>query len=101
MAFVLAVAASQRWRGIGLRDLPSARSLLLAWLPMVDIAGGFALSIRLGPPPATVVLWVLLNTFLVGLSEELMFRGVLLQASRHTVACLACWCCPARFMACG
>ena len=85
-AFVLAVVAWQRWRDIGLRDLPSARSLLLAWLPMVYIVGGFALSVRLGLPPATVVLWVLVNTFLVGLSEELMFRGVLLQALRHTVS---------------
>jgi membrane protease YdiL (CAAX protease family) len=86
VAFVLAVVAGQRWRDIGLRDLPSPRSLLLAWLPMVYIVGGFALSIRLGLAPTAVVLWVLVNTFLVGLSEELMFRGVLLQALRHTVS---------------
>jgi uncharacterized protein len=86
VAFVLAVVAWQRWRDIGLRDLPSARSLRLAWLPMIYIVGGFALSIRLGLPPAAVVLWVLVNTFLVGLSEELVFRGVLLQALRHTVS---------------
>jgi membrane protease YdiL (CAAX protease family) len=85
-AFVLAVVAWQRWRDIGLRQRPSGRSLLLAWLPMVYIVGGFALSIQLGLPPVTVVLWVLVNTFLVGLSEELMFRGVLLQALRHTVS---------------
>lgn len=85
-ALVVAVAAWQRWRDIGLRDLPAARSLLLAWLPMVYIVGGFALSIRLGLPPATVVGWVLFNTLLVGLSEELMFRGVLFQALRHTVS---------------
>jgi uncharacterized protein len=86
VAFLLTVVAWQRWRDIGLRDLPSARSLSLTWLPMVYILGGLALSIRLGLPPATVVLWVLVNTFLVGLSEELMFRGVLLQALRHTVS---------------
>ncbi len=32
------------------------------------------------------MLWVLFNTSLVGLSEELMFRGVLLQALRQTVS---------------
>jgi len=85
-AFVLAVVAWQRWRDIGLQQLPSARSLLLAWLPALYIAGGLGLALHLGLPPATVVLWVLLNTFLVGLSEELMFRGVLLQALRHTVS---------------
>lgn len=86
VAFVLAVVTWQRWRDIGLRDLPSARSLPLAWLPMVYIVGGLTLSIRLGLPPATVVIWVLVNTFLVGLSEELMFRGVLLQALRQTMS---------------
>jgi len=86
VAFVLAVVAWQRWHDIGLRDLPSARSLWLTWLPMIYIVGGLALAVRLGLPPATVVLWVLVNTFLVGLSEELMFRGVLLQALRQTVS---------------
>lgn len=86
VAFVLAVVAWQRWRDIGLHQLPTARSLLLTWLPMVYIVGAFVLSIRLGLPPATVVMWVLLNTFLVGLSEELMFRGVLFQALRSSVS---------------
>jgi len=85
VAFVLIVVSWQRWQDIGLHQRPPARSLLLAWLPMLYVVGGFGLSIRLGLPPATVVLWVLVNTFLVGLSEELMFRGVLLQALRHTV----------------
>jgi uncharacterized protein len=86
IVFVLAVVAWQRWRDIGLHQRPSARSLLLAWLPMLYIVGGFAVSVRLGLPPASVVLSVLFNTFLVGLSEELMFRGVLLQALRRTVS---------------
>lgn len=86
VAFVLVVVAWQRWRDIGVHQRPSARSLLLAWLPMVYIVGGVALSARLGLPPAAVVLWVLVNTLLVGLSEELMFRGVLLQALRQTVS---------------
>ena len=82
---MLAVVAWQRWSDIGLYDLPSARSLLLAWLPMIYIVGGFVLSIRFGLPPAAACCgcwW----TLPVGLSEELMFRGVLLQALRHTVS---------------
>lgn len=85
-AFVLAVVAWQRWRDIGLQQLPKARSLLLAWLPALYIAGGIGLSVHLGLPPTKVVMWVFLNTFLVGLSEELMFRGVLLQGLRHTMS---------------
>jgi uncharacterized protein len=86
VAFVGAVVAWQRWRDIGLHPLPAPRSLLLAWLPLLYIAGGLGLSIHQGLPPAAVVMWVLLNTLLVGLSEELMFRGVLFQALRHTVS---------------
>lgn len=85
-AFLLAVVAWQRWRDVGLNQRPAARSLRLAWLPLLYIAGGLGLSIWLGVPPASVVLWVLVNTFLVGLSEELMFRGVLLQALRQSVS---------------
>lgn len=85
-AFLLAVVAWRRWRDVGLNQRPSARSLRLAWLPMLYIVGGFGLAVQLGLPPASVMLWVLVNTFLAGLSEELMFRGVLLQALRQSVA---------------
>lgn len=84
--FVVAVVVWQRWRDIGLQQLPTAGSLPLVWLPALYIAGGVGLAVHLGLPPTKVVLWVLLNTFLVGLSEELMFRGVLLQALRHTMS---------------
>ena len=84
--FLLAVVAWQRWRDIGLNRLAPARSLWLTWLPMLYIVVGLGLAVALGLPPAGVLLWVLFNTFLVGMSEELMFRGVLLQAFRHTVS---------------
>jgi membrane protease YdiL (CAAX protease family) len=84
--FLLAVVGWQQWRDVGLNRLPSARSLWLTWLPMVYIVAGLGLSVVFGLPPAGVLLWILLNTFLVGLSEELMFRGVLLQAFRRTVS---------------
>jgi membrane protease YdiL (CAAX protease family) len=84
--FLIAVVAWQRWRDIGLDKLAPARSLLLTWLPMLYIVLGLGLAVAFGLPPAAVLLWVLFNTFLVGLSEELMFRGVLLQAFRNTVS---------------
>lgn len=84
--YVLAIAAWQRWRDLGLNRLPAGRSLLLAWLPAVYIVAGLAVAVALGLQPAPVLLWILLNSVLVGLSEELMFRGVLLQAWRHAVS---------------
>jgi membrane protease YdiL (CAAX protease family) len=84
--FLLALIVWQQWRDVGLNRLPTGRSLLLAWLPMLYVAAGLGLSAVFGLPPAGVLAWILFNTFLVGLSEELMFRGVLLQAFRRTVS---------------
>lgn len=77
--FLLAVITWQSWRDVGLNAPASARSLLLTWLPMVYIFVGLGLTITFGPPPTPVLLWILLNSLLVGLSEELMFRGVLVR----------------------
>jgi len=84
--FLLALVVWQQWRDVGLNRLASVRSLLLTWLPMLYIVVGLGLAVVFGLPPVGVLLWILFNTFLVGLSEELMFRGVLLQAFRRTVS---------------
>jgi len=84
--FLLALIVWQQWRDVGLNQIPSGRSLLLTWLPMLYIVVGLGLAVVFGLPPVGVLLWILFNTFLVGLSEELMFRGVLLQAFRRTVS---------------
>lgn len=83
--FLLALVAGQQWRDVGLNRRPAPHSLRLAWLPMLYIGAGLGLAVAFGLPPAGVLGWILLNTFLVGLSEELMFRGVLLQAFRQAV----------------
>jgi uncharacterized protein len=85
-AFLLAVVNWQRWGDVGLKNPPVAGSLRLLWLPALYIAGFLALGARLGLPPPAILAFVLINTFFVGLSEELMFRGVLLQAFRHRMA---------------
>ena len=85
-AFLLAVVAWQRWDDVGLKTAPAAGSLRLLWLPALYIAGFLVLGVLLGLPPIAVIFFVLVNTFFVGLSEELMFRGILLQALRHRMA---------------
>jgi membrane protease YdiL (CAAX protease family) len=84
--FLLALVVWQQWRDVGLNQMPCGRSLWLTWLPMLYIIAGLAFAVVFGLPPVGVLAWILFNTFLVGLSEELMFRGVLLQAFRHTVS---------------
>jgi uncharacterized protein len=78
--FLVAVAVLMGWRDLGLRGAPLGQSLRLAWLPLVIVAFLIALGILLGLPPAAVIVFVGLNVLLVGFSEELMFRGVLLSA---------------------
>lgn len=78
-AFLLLVSSAMRWNDIGfVRPVPAFR-LRLLWLPMLYILlllGGAA---AMGFPSAVVIGIVALNMCLVGLNEEQMFRGVLLQ----------------------
>lgn len=85
-ALLLAVVAWRRWDDVGLKTAPVAGSLGLLWLPALYIAVFLVLGVLLGLPPIAVIFFVLVNTFFVGLSEELMFRGILLQAFRHLMA---------------
>jgi uncharacterized protein len=84
--FILAIVLWQGWRDVALDRWADAAGWRLAWLPMAYVVGGLAVATFLGLPPATVLLLILLNTLLVGFSEEVMFRGVLLQAFRHATA---------------
>ena len=61
-------------------------SLRLMWLPALYVVAFLGMSAALGPVPASVTGFLLLNTLVVGLSEETMFRGVLFQALRSRVS---------------
>lgn len=83
--FIYVVNRWQGWGDTGLVRPHWASSIRLAWLPLLYIAIGMGFSIILGLPPVTVMFWLALNTLFVGFSEELMFRGVILQTARqHT-----------------
>ena len=85
-AFLLVLVLWQGWRDVGLDRPVSLAAVRLSWLPLLYIVAGLGLAIALGLPPVGVLLLVLLNSLLVGLSEELMFRGVLLQGFRGLLA---------------
>lgn len=85
-AFILAVVLWQGWRDVGLNHLGDARGWRLSWLPMIYIVAGLGIATVIGLPPTTILLLIAVNTLLVGFSEELMFRGAILQAFRHATS---------------
>lgn len=80
-AFVLAAAMLFRWPDAGLRA-PRRGTLRLFWFPAIYVALMFAIASLGTPPAAPLLVLLLVNTALVGLSEETMFRGVLLSGLR-------------------
>lgn len=80
---VLALAT----RAFGWRDLgfgaPSAGPVAkLIWFPLLTLLPFYAIAFAVGLPPGPAILFLAINTTLVALSEEWMFRGVLFQALR-------------------
>jgi membrane protease YdiL (CAAX protease family) len=84
--FLLAMIRLTGWPDIGLGAPVSARSLLVLWLPVLYIAAFLAIATASGMPPLPVIGMILLNCALASLSEELMFRGILLQSARTVLA---------------
>lgn len=85
-AFILGVVLWQGWHDVGLNRWPELRAWRLTWLPMIYIVAALVGATFAGLPPATTLLIILINTLLVGFSEELMLRGAVLQGFRHTVS---------------
>lgn len=80
---VLALAT----RLLGLRDLgfgpPDLRATArLVWFPILTLLPFYAIGFAIGLPPPRALLFLAVNTALVALSEEWMFRGVLFRGLR-------------------
>lgn len=74
--------------GYGWRDLrfvaPRWLSLpRVLWFPMLILLPFPALALAFGLPPGNAIAFMALNTALIALSEEWMFRGILFQALRE------------------
>lgn len=62
---------------------PNWRAVLrLVWFPILTLSPFVAIALAIGLPPARAMLFLALNTALVALSEEWMFRGILFSALR-------------------
>jgi membrane protease YdiL (CAAX protease family) len=84
--FLAAAVGFFGWsRDSGLSPVRSTKSLLILWLPGLFILGFFSFSLMLGFPPARAILFVGINTLLVGISEELAFRGILFSGARSAL----------------
>lgn len=84
---LLAVATlAMRWRDLKFVAPQPLGSLRILWFPGLYLVLFAVLAALLGLPPAATVGMVLVNTLLVGVSEEWMFRGVLFQALRSRLA---------------
>ncbi len=76
--FLLGVIVYFKWNRaeLGLQAPQPARSWLLGWLPALFILAFIGVGVVGGLPPVQTIIFVLINTLLVGVSEELMFRGI-------------------------
>ncbi len=79
---LLLVTLVMRWRDLKFVAPRPPGSLKLLWFPTLYLLLFAMLGAFLGLPPLGTLMFVLLNTLMVGLSEEWMFRGVLFQGLR-------------------
>jgi len=80
-AFLLVIAAFFKWDKLGLNLPTSVRSLSVIGLPVLYIVIFLSFAFVSGLPAIQVVTYVLINALLVGISEELMFRGIIFKGA--------------------
>lgn len=86
LLFLLLVARLAGWHDLALRPPAAPRQWRLLALPSLFLLLFFGLAFALGGPLAPVLFWAGFNTLMVGISEELMFRGVLFRALLHVLS---------------
>jgi uncharacterized protein len=97
-AFLLVVLAVFQWNDVGFQSANPLKSIRLMWLPLVYVSLFVAMIFAMGLPPASAVIYILVNTTFVGISEELMFRGILFSGLRSRLALWpSIWACSAVF----
>jgi len=77
--FLLLCAGIFRWSDIGLSRPTPMSALRLLWFPGLYVTAFVFGVFALGLPPAATFAVIAVNTFLVGVSEELACRGILYQ----------------------
>ncbi|MDZ4373712.1 MAG: type II CAAX endopeptidase family protein [Phenylobacterium sp.] len=68
-----------RWNRLGLRWPARPSAFVLGWPMLACVVVMAVVSVQAGLPPAQALGLIAFNTFFVGISEELMFRGFLFR----------------------
>lgn len=80
--FLLIAVAVLGWRRqVGLKRVESARSLLILWFPLLIVIAVFVTSALYLKSFTEAIALTVIHTLMVGFSEELMFRGVILYGA--------------------
>ncbi len=83
IVLLLAAIAAFKWRDM---RFGKPHSLLkVMWFPVLVLLAISALALVTGLPEGKVIFYVAFNTFLVGVSEEVMFRGVMFRSLLENV----------------
>ncbi len=82
VGLLVLVTLTMHWRDLKFVAPRPASSLRALWFPALYLLFFALLPAVLGLPPAGTLLFLAMNTALIGLSEEWMFRGVLFQGLR-------------------
>ncbi|HWQ47823.1 MAG TPA: CPBP family intramembrane glutamic endopeptidase [Methanosarcina sp.] len=69
------------WNQIGWKGPNNSRNMHLLWLPAMFLFFLLVIVLFTGLPPTRILLIVIINTLMVGISEELMFRGLLFHGA--------------------
>lgn len=78
IALLLAAIVVFRWKDM---HFTKPHSLVrVMWFPAIYLVAFTVGLVFMGSPPLSVVVFVAINTLMVGASEEIMFRGVLFRA---------------------
>lgn len=80
LLLLLIVTAVMRWRDLGFVAPTPLGSLKLLWFPALYLVIFSVMAVAIGLPASSVMIYVFLNTLIVGFSEEIMFRGVMFRA---------------------
>lgn len=73
------------WKDLGFGPPDGWSVAKLLWFPVLMLLPFYAIAFAVGLPPVRAILFLALNTTLVALSEEWMFRGILFQALRSRI----------------
>lgn len=84
--FLVVACAVAGWRDLGFRAPSPPGWWKLLWLPALYLAALGSLGMLTGKLDANGLAMVLINTAMVGFSEELAFRGVLWGAARKALS---------------